>query len=110
MLASDYDVHVARIARRVVNALVQYLDQARLLFKRPEQLAHPLDVDKFRFRKDVGSSINVNVAAGFLPLEASFTQQNRVLQQSIVKRFLFLHQLDNLGADREEALATELCI
>src|SRR6476469_3037464 len=33
MLASDHDVDVARIARRIVNTLIQYLDQARLLFK-----------------------------------------------------------------------------
>src|SRR4051794_31180097 len=105
MLAADDYVYIARVARRVVNALVEYLDQARLLFKRPEQLAHTLDVDKFRFRQNVRSAVDINASARIFAFEASLAQQNRVLQQSIVKRLLFFHQLDDLGPDREQALA-----
>src|SRR5690349_10332144 len=110
MLAPDDDVHVARITCRIVNALVQYFNQARLLFKRPEQLAHPLEIDKFRLRKYMRSAVDIDVAARFLTFETALAQQNRVLQHAIVKRLLFFHQLDDLRADREQALAAELYI
>src|SRR4051794_17004152 len=104
MLASDDDMHVAWITRRIVHTLIQYLDQARLLFKGPEELAHPLDVDKFRLRQDIGSAVNIDVAARFLTFKTALAQQNGVLQHVVVKRLLLFHQLDDLRADREQAL------
>src|SRR5690349_9578565 len=99
MLAPDDDVNVARIVCGIVNALVEYLDQPRLLFKGPEQLAHALDVDKVRLRKDVGSSVNVDVAARLFAFQAPFAQQDRILEELVVKRLLLFHQLDDLGSD-----------
>src|SRR5262245_8239809 len=108
MLAPDDDVNVARIVCCIVNALVEYFDQPRLLFKRSEQLAHALDVDKVGLCKDVGSSINIDVAARLFAFQAPFTQQDRVLEELVVKRLLFFHELDDLGADRQQAFAAEL--
>src|ERR1051326_3642391 len=58
MLASNYDVNVARKTSRIVNTFVENLDQPRLLFKRSKQLAHALDVNEIGLRKDVCSSID----------------------------------------------------
>src|SRR5574338_87170 len=110
MLAPDDNMDVAGITGGIVNTLVQYLDQPRLLFKRPEQFAHALDIDKFRLRQYVGSTIDVNVTARFLAFQTTLAQQNRVLQHAIVKCLLFLHQLDDLGTNREQALTAELSI
>src|SRR6202008_390203 len=46
VFAADRHVHVARVISGVVDTFVQYLDQARLLFKHPEQVAHAFDVVK----------------------------------------------------------------
>src|ERR671938_618791 len=41
MLATDYNVYVSRVRVSVVNTFVEYLNQARLLFKHAKQLSHP---------------------------------------------------------------------
>src|SRR5687768_15515703 len=80
MLTSDDYMHVAGV-RMFVNALVENLDQPRLLFKHAEQITHALDVVEVGLGQDVRRAIHVYFpAARFHTLETSFAEQHSVLK------------------------------
>ena len=109
MFAPDDDLHLARKSLIARDALIEDFQKTRLLLKGAEQLAHSLGVGKLRLRQNIRCAVNINVRHRCLfTFKAAVTEQHGVAQQLVVESFFGAHQLDDLGANRRQALAAKL--
>src|SRR5205814_763764 len=97
--------------RTTDHAFIQDGHQPGLFFEGAKEFAHGFSAGKLRFTQDVRGSVNVDFTRSlFFAYQAAFAEHHRVAQQAIVKRLLLAHQVDDLGANRQQTLVAKLSI